>query len=139
MHTLCLLDIKVKEPDFEAMKRGKIVYLPPRFMTVNEASDQLIESEEVLKKGAYHSDKTLCVGLARLGQGDQCIIAGTLEELKEADFGAPLHCLIICGEVHDLELESLRPFLVPNSAFQIDAEGTLFKREDAAEENDAEE
>ncbi len=139
MHTLCLLDIKVKEPDFEAMKRGKIVYLPPRFMSVNEASDQLIESEEELKMGAYHPDKTLCVGLARLGQVDQCIIAGTLEELKEADFGAPLHCLIICGEVHDLELESLRPFLVPNSAFQIDEEGTLFKREDTAVENDTEE
>jgi diphthine synthase len=69
---------------------------------------------------------------------DQCIIAGTLEELKEADFGAPLHCLIICGEVHDLELESLRPFLVQNSAFERDAEGSLFKREDAADESDTE-
>ncbi len=68
----------------------------------------------------------------------KCIIAGTLEELKEADFGAPLHCMIICGEVHDLELESLRPFLVPNSVFQIDAEGTLFKREDEAVEDDDE-
>ena len=76
------------------------------------------------------------MGLARLGQVDQCIIAGTLEELKEADFGAPLHCLIICGEVHDLELESLRPFLVPNSAFQIDLEGSLFQREDTAVAND---
>ena len=109
-------------------------------MSVNEASDQLIESEEELKKGAYYPDKTLCVGLARLGQKDQCIIAGTLEELKEADFGAPLHCLIICGEVHDLELESLRPFLVHNSAYQIDAEGTLFKREETiVDEDDSEE
>ena len=138
MHTLCLLDIKVKEPDFEAMKRGKIIYLPPRFMSVNEAADQLIESEEKLKKGAYNPDKTLCVGLARLGQEDQCIIAGTLEELKVADFGAPLHCLVICGEVHDLELESLRPFLVQNSGFKIDAEGTLFQRENTSDDNAAE-
>jgi diphthine synthase len=36
MHTLCLLDIKVKEPDYEAMvKYGKIKFLPPRFMTVS--------------------------------------------------------------------------------------------------------
>ena len=36
MHTLCLLDIKVKEPDFEKMARGKVAYLPPRYMTVSE-------------------------------------------------------------------------------------------------------
>lgn len=36
MHTLCLLDIKVKEPDYEAMvKYGKIKFMPPRFMTVS--------------------------------------------------------------------------------------------------------
>ncbi|RLN93102.1 hypothetical protein BBJ28_00026102, partial [Nothophytophthora sp. Chile5] len=46
MHTLCLLDIKVKEPDFEAMCRGRTVFLPPRFMTVNQAIEQLIEIEE---------------------------------------------------------------------------------------------
>jgi len=140
LHTLCLLDIKVKEPDFEAMKRGKIVYLPPRFMTVNEASDQLIEAEEARAGGAYIPNKTLCVGLARLGQPDQCIIAGTLEELKEKDFGAPLHCLIICGEVHDMELEALKPYLIDNSKFEVDVEGSLFPRDEpsskAADDDD---
>lgn len=34
MHTLCLLDIKVHEPDYESMSTGKMKYLPPRFMTV---------------------------------------------------------------------------------------------------------
>ena len=129
MHTLCLLDIKVKEPDFEAMKRGKIVYLPPRFMPVDVASEQLIEAEETRKGGAYKPESTLCVGLARLGQPDQCIMAGTLEELKNADLGAPLHCMIICGEVHDMELEALRPYLIKDSKYLIDAEGSLFDRE----------
>ena len=136
MHTLCLLDIKVKEPDFEAMKRGKIVYLPPRFMSVNVAAEQLIESEEMRKGKAYNPKSTLCVGLARLGQPDQCIIAGTLEELKEQEFGAPLHCLIICGEVHDMELEALKPYLVKNSKYVIDAEGSLFDRS-AYEDNNS--
>ena len=36
MHTLCLLDIKVKEPDFAEMAKGRTRYLPPRFMTVNQ-------------------------------------------------------------------------------------------------------
>ncbi|KAL3822741.1 hypothetical protein ACHAXA_001006 [Cyclostephanos tholiformis] len=128
MHTLCLLDIKVKEPDFEAMKRGKTIYLPPRFMTVNESSEQLIETERVLNESAYIPSKTLCVGFARLGQPDQRIIAGTLEELKEHDFGPPLHCMVICGEVHEMELEALRPHLIENSKSQIDSEGELFDR-----------
>jgi diphthine synthase len=118
MHTLCLLDIKVKEPDFEAMKRGKTVYLPPRYMSVNTAAEQLIEAEEIEAGGAFNPSETLCVGMARLGQKDQCIIAGTLEELKEQDFGEPLHCMMICGEVHDLELEFLRNFMVEESKFK---------------------
>ena len=118
MHTLCLLDIKVKEPDFEAMKKGKTVFLPPRYMSVNTAADQLIEAETIEKGGAYYPQTTLCVGMARLGQKDQCIIAGTLEELREEDFGGPLHCLMICGEVHDLELQFLKKFLVKDSKFE---------------------
>ena len=31
LHTLCLLDIKVKEPSLEALARGKTVYEPPRY------------------------------------------------------------------------------------------------------------
>ncbi|KAJ0392507.1 hypothetical protein P43SY_006568 [Pythium insidiosum] len=109
MHTLCLLDIKVKEPDFEAMARGRIVYLPPRFMTVNQALEQLIEVEERRQEGAYSKD-TMCVGMARLGQKDQTIIAGTMDELRTADFGGPLHCLVIAGDVHLMEEEMLKQF-----------------------------
>ena len=36
----------MKEPDFDAMKKGRIVYLPPRYMTINTACEQLIEAEE---------------------------------------------------------------------------------------------
>jgi len=36
MHTLVLLDIKVKEPDFDAMGRNQKKFMPPRFMTVNQ-------------------------------------------------------------------------------------------------------
>lgn len=119
MHTLCLLDIKVKEPDFDAMKRGRITYLPPRYMSVNVAAEQLIEAVEQQKEDskAYDPSTTLCVGMARLGQSDQCIIAGTLQELIDQDFGAPLHSLIICGETHELEMEFLEQFLIPNSQY----------------------
>lgn len=43
LHTLCLLDIKVKEPTIESLTRKKKEYLPPKFMTVNEAASQLLQ------------------------------------------------------------------------------------------------
>ena len=45
MHTLCLLDIKVKEPDFDAMIKGRTTFLPPRFMTIKTCCEQLAEAE----------------------------------------------------------------------------------------------
>jgi len=42
LHTLCLLDIKVKEPTLESITKRKKEYMPPRFMSVNEAASQLI-------------------------------------------------------------------------------------------------
>jgi diphthine synthase len=119
MHTLCLLDIKVKEPDFEAMMKGRTEFLPPRFMTVQTAAAQLLEAEEKEGKDAYDGASTLCVGLARMGQTTQCIKAGTLKELLEEDMGGPLHSLIICGDLHDLEFEVVEEYLIPGSAYQL--------------------
>lgn len=33
------------------------------------------------------------------------MISGTLEELKDKDFGPPLHSLVICGKLHPMEQE----------------------------------
>jgi diphthine synthase len=38
LHTLALLDIKVKEPTMESLARGKPVYLPPRYMSTMVAA-----------------------------------------------------------------------------------------------------
>ena len=123
MHTLCLLDIKVKEPDFAALIKGRQnVFLPPRYMTVNTACEQLTESFRLLggiDKVGYDPATTLCVGLARLGQPTQQIVAGTMEELQRVDFGPPLHSLIVCGELHELELECLKEYLVEESKYQL--------------------
>jgi diphthine methyl ester synthase len=42
---------QMKEPDPEEMLRGRIRYLPPRFMTINTAVEQLLEAEAKLKQG----------------------------------------------------------------------------------------
>ncbi|KAK3424903.1 hypothetical protein EUGRSUZ_F01641 [Eucalyptus grandis] len=106
LHTLCLLDIRVKEPSLESLCRGKKVYEPPRYMTINTAIEQLLEVESLQGQDVYNED-THCVGLARLGSEDQMIVAGSMRQLRTVDFGAPLHCLVIVGSMHPLEEEML--------------------------------
>ncbi|KAI4388882.1 hypothetical protein MLD38_001171 [Melastoma candidum] len=106
LHTLCLLDIRVKEPSLESLCRGRKVYEPPRFMTVNTAIEQMLEVEKMRGEGAY-DERTECVGLARLGSEDQRIVAGSMGQLLGVDLGQPLHCLVIVGQTHPMEEEML--------------------------------
>lgn len=87
------------------------VYEPPRFMSVGTALQQLLEVEEARGGGAYGPD-TLCVGVARIGSDSQRIVAGTMQQLLDVDFGPPLHSLVIAGETHPIELEYLEQFTV---------------------------
>ncbi|KAK4955311.1 diphthine synthase [Elasticomyces elasticus] len=117
LHTLVLLDIKVKEPDLKAMARGKIIYEPPRFMTVAQCASQMLEVEEERKQGICGKER-LAVGVARLGSEGEKIVAGTLEDLASADLGPPLHSLVLCGtKMHDLEWEYVREFAVDQRKF----------------------
>jgi diphthine synthase len=170
LHTLCLLDIKVKEPDLEQLARGRTVYEPPRFMTIGQAARQLLEVERAQGLGVC-TERTLAVGLARLGCPDEDawadedgaaaasagegveggggggggegtgareaakdggelkagvgaitgprppgerIVAGPLGRLRDVDFGPPLHSLVIVGEMHEMEEEMLKQFMLPD-------------------------
>ncbi|URD91109.1 Tetrapyrrole (Corrin/Porphyrin) Methylases [Musa troglodytarum] len=106
LHTLCLLDIRVKEPSLESLCRGRKCYEPPKYMTIHIAINQLLEVEETNGGSAYNAE-TKCVGIARLGNDDQMIVAGSMQELLDIDFGPPLHCLVIVGETHPVEEEML--------------------------------
>lgn len=110
LHTLCLLDIKVKEPSLESLARGKKVYEPPRFMTVSQAVDQLLTIDHEL--GIHElNEQSMAVGVARIGQLDQMIVYDSLGELRDRDFGKPLHSLIIpARELHFHELEVVECF-----------------------------
>jgi diphthine synthase len=127
LHTLVLLDIKVKEPNLEALARGKIVYEPPRFMTVAQCAEQMLEVEEKRSQDVCGKAK-LAVGVARLGSEGEQIVAGTLEELTSADLGKPLHSLVLCGSrMHEMEWEYMRDFAVDREKFD-----TIWKRDYAA-------
>lgn len=114
LHTLVLLDIKVKEPNIELLStKGKIKYDPPRYMTCSEGIQQLLEVENNLQQGYCSKNKEI-VCLARVGQNDQKIVFSTFDKLKNFNMGKPLHCLIIPGEIHPLEREMLELFSLQN-------------------------
>jgi diphthine synthase len=50
--------------------------------------------------------------LARVGQDDQLVVSGTMEELLDVDFGAPLHCLVLPAQMHFIEKECYELFKV---------------------------
>lgn len=110
LHTLCLLDIKVAEPDVNSLRRAasgeQVSPSPPRFMTVKEGLDVLLKLEEKSGEKVISQDM-LVIGVARLGHPDQIIISGTISELLTADFGKPLHSIIIPGKLQVVEEEAL--------------------------------
>ncbi|KAF9890327.1 diphthine synthase [Aspergillus nanangensis] len=117
LHTLVLVDIKVKEQSLENMARGRLVYEPPRYMTVAQCAGQMIETEEERKEGIY-GPESLAVGAARVGADTQKLVSGTLKELSEVDMGPPLHSLVLVGrKVHDLEKDYIRQFAVNQETF----------------------
>lgn len=109
LHTLCLLDIQVKEPTLESLAQGRKVYQPPRFLTINQAISQLLEVEDRRQEGAY-SRESICVGLARVGSESQSIVSGSLADLESVSFGPPLHTLVISGDLHHIEADCLQIF-----------------------------
>jgi len=40
----------MKEPDYEEMMKGRVRYMPPRFMSINVAITQLLQVEEDQKR-----------------------------------------------------------------------------------------
>jgi len=91
-HTLVLLDLDPKNN---------------KFMSVNEAIE-LLRSIERKRNEKVFLPKDWCVGVARLGAGDQKIVAGTVTEVSDSDFGHAPHALIVPGTLHFLEEEALK-------------------------------
>lgn len=118
LHTLVLLDIKVKEQSLENMARGRKIYEPPRYMTVGQCAQQMLEIEEIKKSegaGGVYEEESLAIGAARVGGKTEKFVSGTLKQLCDADeeLGGPLHSLVLLGRrTHELEIEYAREFAV---------------------------
>jgi diphthine synthase len=104
----------VKEQSIEAMMKGKVVYEPPRYMSVNIASKQLLEIIESKATDSYpnelFNEKTVVIALARIGCDDQTIKTCQLKDMLAIEMGAPLHSVIIPGKLHPIEIEMMSIF-----------------------------
>ena len=102
LHTLILLDIKVKEISEENLAKGKKIYEKPRFMTVNQALEELLEasekSENIVENKGLITEENLCYGVARIGSESQIVKAGKIKDIIKFDFGKPLHSVVICAK-----------------------------------------
>lgn len=104
LHTLVFLDIKSDKK---------------RFMTVNEGVAILLELERKLNIQGSLLEKTLMVGLARVGSENPTIKADYPQNLLSYDFGPPPHILIVTGHLHFKEAEALHVLAAaPSSIMQ---------------------
>ena len=102
LHNLILLDIKVKEISEENLAKGKKIYEKPRFMTVNQALEELLEasqkSETISENKGLINEDNLCYGVARIGSESQIVKAGKIKDIIKYDFGKPLHSVVLCAK-----------------------------------------
>ena len=97
LHTLFLLDL---DPDKE------------RFMTVNDAIEILLKIENK-KKQKIFTEKTMCLGAARLGSEKPLIKYCQAGKMLGYDFGKPPHSLIVpAKKLHFMEEEALEQWEV---------------------------
>ncbi|MCZ7380172.1 MAG: diphthine synthase [Candidatus Methanoperedens sp.] len=92
LHSLVFLDIN--------MEKG--------FMDIKKAASLLLEMEGQRGEGVLVN--TLAVGVSRAGSDSPTVHADYLEKIKDYDFGAPLHILIIPASLHFIEAEALVKF-----------------------------
>jgi len=128
-HTLCLLDIKVKERTVENMMRGKNIFEPPRFMSTQQAAKQLMEIVKNRKTSEHKNqneennefvnniknlldENSICIAVARIGSEDQKLVASSLQNLKDIDMGPPLHSLIIPSSLHHIEKDFIDTYTI---------------------------
>ena len=95
-HTLLLLDLKPSEK---------------KFMTVADGLKYLLEIENKCKEKIIN-EKTRVLGCARIGSKKSVIKFGKLVDVIKQDFGKPLHCIIIPGNLHFIEEEFLQQYSV---------------------------
>ncbi len=99
LHTLVLLDIQA-ESNY--------------FMRADEGIRQLLDLAR--RTGAAWFNEQSEVGVvARAGSAEPGLWTGSAGRLSKMDFGAPLHCIIVPGPLHDVEATAWAGLAVPRT------------------------
>ena len=103
----------MKERSLENLMKGRDVFEPPRFMSTQQAAQQLLaiverrKGEDGNEATVLFSEDTTCVAMARIGCDTQKMVAASLKDLTEVDMGTPLHSLIVAGDLQEFEKEAV--------------------------------
>ena len=89
LHTLILLDL---DP------------VNNRFMSINEAINNLLELEHIHRKQLFLNN-TPMIACSRLGMHNENIVYATINQLLSMSIGKPPYCLILPGELSQIEEE----------------------------------
>ena len=90
LHTLFLLDIK---------EEG-------RYMNPAEAVELLLEMGKELGDATFNEESLVC-SISRAGSDEPGIWCGKAKDALSRDFGPPLHCIVVPGNLHFMEEEAL--------------------------------
>jgi diphthine methyl ester synthase len=103
LHTLCLLDIKVREPTVNALLGKEKDVLPDRYMTLDIALAQIEECMETAGDRTLLGCKLLAI--ERFGSSTETLHYGTIGALRAKLYGEPLHSLIVPAFSNEIEKE----------------------------------
>jgi len=90
-HTLTLLDLRAAEK---------------RWMSASEGAALLLRMERERGEGVF-TDESEVYAIARAGSPEPGVWRGSLAAMARADFGAPLHTLVVPGTLHFMEEEAV--------------------------------
>eukprot|EP00919_Chromeraceae_sp_WS-2016_P004869 GHVR01011540.1.p2 GENE.GHVR01011540.1~~GHVR01011540.1.p2 ORF type:complete len:129 (+),score=31.56 GHVR01011540.1:606-992(+) len=112
----------MKEQTLDNLMRGNHVFEQPRYLTADMAMHQLLEVnasedsspstlEGFIGEDGWCGGSSRVFVLARLGSDDALVVSGCPTDLKELDFGPPLHSLVVCApRMHPMEEEYFNYF-----------------------------
>lgn len=91
LHTLTLLDLRAAEG---------------RYMSAPEGAALLLRMERERGEGVFTEDSVV-YAIARAGSPEPRVVRATLKALAAADLGAPLHTIVVPGNLHFVEEEAV--------------------------------
>ena len=80
------------------------------FLDIKAADDRYLRASDGAALLAERYPERVGVVVARAGSDDPVVVADRIEQLAERSFGAPLHLLVLPGELHPMERDALRTF-----------------------------